>query len=197
MLLNPCPCTSLQKGVKVVALFEAVLSLYFVYRSFTLLQALAALDGFDPTLYELARGNRPLIILHLLVYILQVLFAALLFLGAHKNNSGLCWTWFGFLTLVILFRIIYGILITTEVLGTSITTSFHLIEVVIISLVEIYLLYVDYAFIAQLRQQTEEQLLNTELGDSNMVKAGTDPPQDSAAEQPMEPPQLSHLFTVK
>ncbi|ODM94242.1 hypothetical protein Ocin01_12439 [Orchesella cincta] len=147
---NPCPCMSLQTGVKLVAVVHAVAHLLAIV-IFT--SGAIGLDlGIDaPTtnqfIQEVASNGKPMFSLVFFFYLNAVLLSIVLYFGAQKRNTGMCWAWLGFSAFHLVLAL--GIMNVIFVLRAS--------DFVVV-VVEIYLLFVVYAFIMQLRQQAREEL---------------------------------------
>ncbi|ODM98536.1 hypothetical protein Ocin01_08145 [Orchesella cincta] len=151
---NPCPCTSLQNGVKAVAVVEAVIHVWFVYRY---AKAVKTINDWAESPLPLARETAktwdpyiPFIVGWLVINCFRVILALVLFFGALKKLSPLIWTWFGFTSLFLFLSVIYLILMIASTISGL---TYYIIEVGFLIVVDIYFLYVVFAFLAQLRKQ--------------------------------------------
>ncbi|ODM94237.1 hypothetical protein Ocin01_12445, partial [Orchesella cincta] len=187
---NPCPCMkgmTLQWGVRAVAIIEAVV------HSLIILANILGLVALELAAVKPVRGCkcknikttptlRPIIIVALTLFVINIPLAMLLFLGAHKKRALLCWIWIGctavsrvliFISVTLIFSGIYGTFRRYFLIGA--------LELVFIT-IEVYFLYVVFVFIRQLRQVGQQQI-NTGL-DQSASTPGAGQPSDQLQLQP-------------
>ncbi|ODM98538.1 hypothetical protein Ocin01_08143 [Orchesella cincta] len=153
MVPNPCCCGSLQRWTKAFAVIEAVwwgLNLVIFSTDFKLS-----------------------LIVWIIFAVIRILLAVVLFVGALQKITALCWTWIGTSEVFLLFDIILLIVLLTTF---NSNTDPGLIVLAVISaiyyLVTFYRIYVVYAFIIQLREETQQ--MNPEQEDSPAIDAEAD-----------------------
>ncbi|ODM87626.1 Gustatory receptor 10a [Orchesella cincta] len=111
MLPNPCPCTTLQCGVKVVAICYTVGHLFSILIYILLLGVSDALDSFLLLEFQASfLTSHTILIVLLICYIIALGLDIVLYLGAQKRNVTMCWAWLGFMLLVFLYEVINSIL---------------------------------------------------------------------------------------
>ncbi|ODM88038.1 Major facilitator superfamily domain-containing protein 6 [Orchesella cincta] len=93
--MNLCPCTSLQKGVKILAIIDLVssalsfgLGVFFLVALFAVPADELDLDHDQKTVYIVAMA------ILLILCVGEILLAVMLFRGAKKNNYKSCRVWF-------------------------------------------------------------------------------------------------------
>ncbi|ODM94240.1 hypothetical protein Ocin01_12442 [Orchesella cincta] len=156
MLPNPCPCMTLQCGVKVVAAIDAACHAYATAATILVLAIL------DHIINEAGAGDnivkswtlvKVVYCLFIVGRIIGLVMAIVLYFGAQNNKACMGWTWIGSKALL---------MIPSSISLGSKKTHFKLdVSVSYLSLcwlgVGIYFIYVVFAFIQELRRQGQQQ----------------------------------------
>ncbi|ODM88025.1 hypothetical protein Ocin01_18658 [Orchesella cincta] len=145
MLPNPCPCTTLQWGVKVVAIVGPVFDLLNIFKITAILGGVDASDNF--LLRGLQETSHPILIVSLILNMILLGVDIVLYLGAQKRNATMCWVWLGCTLVNFLYSVINSIL---KLYGDYGTTYVEILVVGVIGLIHgiaitIYVMFVVYA----------------------------------------------------
>ncbi|ODM88752.1 hypothetical protein Ocin01_17930 [Orchesella cincta] len=174
MLPNPCPCMSLQTGVKSVAAVEAVGNIIGIYFPVTSLRLNKAREKPDSEwINEWATTIWVFIVAIFIILTLAFVMAFVLFVGAQKKNITLCWAWIGFTSTLILLNTITFIVAVAGSYGELRSFLSPGIRELISVLFETYFVFVVHAFIKQLnrRQENErEKTISIEPGESALAE---------------------------
>ncbi|CAL8116517.1 unnamed protein product [Orchesella dallaii] len=157
---NPCPCTSLETGVKIFAVLEIVGSIIGLIGSSILVHAIDNPGTVGSTIEEQAkevgRGAFISLIVSDILYIF--LSIALFYWGAIKKKMDICWFFVGFTAGNIILTGIY-LIIGLAGSGNLEQNSILIINSVLKIIIEGYIMWVIYSFIMQVRQQQEQSQL--------------------------------------
>ncbi|CAL8083881.1 unnamed protein product [Orchesella dallaii] len=147
--MNPCPCMSLGKGVKILAIVDAVLSVLNVG---TLILALVGLLAWHEEL-ELEKQTKTIaiaaIVIGMILCILEALLAVKLYRGAKDNDHRSCRFW-------LLVTIVLTVITVISLIVNSTSGDFHgaSFGVSVVALgYKAYEIFVVYTFMGVLANQ--------------------------------------------
>ncbi|CAL8102530.1 unnamed protein product [Orchesella dallaii] len=160
VLPNPCPCMLLETGVKVIAIIEVLLTslgLAVLYLNY------AVLANLNPTLEKHKQGleNFKLAVIYSIILVTcQLLLSIGLFFGAVTKNICLCQAWVVITIIEVVSTVIAEILaFVVEVfdtgspeMATGIVWEIPVSVTVLAICIELYFLFVVFAFIQQLHR---------------------------------------------
>ncbi|ODM91549.1 hypothetical protein Ocin01_15132 [Orchesella cincta] len=186
LMLEPCPCTSLVKAVKVLAIADIVWCLLNIIMISFVLVDLYHPGTLYPEFKEMTRKiGKPVSFLSLSIYILGIFLAIGLYFGAKKKNAGLCCLWLVFSAVDLVFSLVIAILqvpLYTNKAPEVAVASFLIFGAVAI---HIYILLVVLSLIIQI---CEEKRLQGSAGDEAQPKSSSK--NLEAGDYPGEQPDL-------
>ncbi|CAL8116300.1 unnamed protein product [Orchesella dallaii] len=149
---NPCLCITLERGVKLIAIFEIVVTLII---ALSYCYALCFPERVDRTAEH---DDKTVNIISLVVLILYIFLNIGLYNGADEKKTGICWAWIGIKALQIITSVLM-LIINIPGIGYPKPNDSDLtanIVILIITIVESYKILVVCSFVRKVRQQQRQ-----------------------------------------
>ncbi|CAL8116294.1 unnamed protein product [Orchesella dallaii] len=164
---NPCMCTSLETGVKILAVLEIVGCFIYLIVISIFLYAIDYPEAVDSDTAKVAKelGTGELIVLIMIGILTIGISIGLYYWGAIKKKTEICWIFIGYIAIYLIFNVIFLIL---GLASSEIKERVHILSIINYALsiiIESYIIWVVHSFIMELRQEQEQsQLLATAPG---------------------------------
>ncbi|ODM94236.1 hypothetical protein Ocin01_12444 [Orchesella cincta] len=167
MPLCPCPCMSLELGVIVVAVIDAVLychtSIYAFIDVYTSRRYYFDYPDYDQ---RANTARKTIEVANFLLHVTAILMAIVLFAGSRKKSAVMCWAWIGhtvaFAVIFITFLIFIDAIVRHQYYKSD--PTLNLLGCLWLA-IQLYFVGIVYAFIRSLRP-VDPQQAKVELGGS-------------------------------
>ncbi|CAL8102455.1 unnamed protein product [Orchesella dallaii] len=166
---NPCPCTSLEIGVKILAALEIVGSIIALIVASVLLYALDNPGAVNSAIemQALKLGQHGIIIFMMTVILSLAINIGLYYWGAIRKRTDICWIYIVYTAIHMIFNVIFLIMTLAESGNkwNEKPNTMSIINSVFNIILECYIIWVVHSFIMQVRQQQRQsQLLGAAPG---------------------------------